>query len=85
MPSSPNYKRDYKQEYKKQGASKKAKLQRAENNRARAKAMKEGKVKKGDGKDVAHTKPGAKGSTFVQSASNNRSIPRTKTSRRKSR
>jgi hypothetical protein len=85
MPSSPGYKRDYKQEYKKQGASKKAKVQRAENNRARNKAKKAGKVKKGDGKDVAHTKPGAKGSTFIQSASKNRSIPRTATARRKKR
>lgn len=83
MPSSANYKRDYKTEYKKQGASKKAKTQRAANNKARRKAEDKGKVSKGDGKDVAHTKPGAKGSTFIQAASKNRSIPRTKTARRK--
>jgi hypothetical protein len=83
MPSSPNYKRDYKQEYKEQGASKKAKQQRARNNKANRKAKAEGKIKKGDGKDVAHTKPSAKGSTFIQAASKNRSIPRTKTARRK--
>lgn len=37
----------------------------------------------GDGKDIAHTKPGAKGSTFKQSPSANRSFKRTKTARRK--
>jgi len=83
MPSSPGYQRDYKQEYKKQGASNKAKKQRVRNNTARNQAIKAGKVRKGDGKDIAHTKPGARGSTFIQSASKNRSIPRTKTSRRK--
>lgn len=83
MPSSPNYKRDYKQEYKKQGASTKAKKQRARNNAARRKAIKNGSVSKGSSKDVAHTKPGAKGSTFIQDRSKNRSLPRTKTARRK--
>lgn len=83
MPSSENYKRDYKQEYKKQGASSKAKKQRARNNKARQDAIRKGKVKKGSSKDVAHTKPGAKGDTFIQSRSENRSIPRTKTAKRK--
>lgn len=83
MPSSEGYKRDYKQEYKQQGASKKAKLQRAANNKARNTSLKNGTVKKGSTKDIAHTKPGAKGKTFVQSRSANRSIPRTKNSRRK--
>jgi len=83
MPSSKGYKRDYDTEYKKQGKSKKAKKQRARNNQARAEAMKKGKVRKGDGKDVAHTKAGARGKTFVQSASKNRSIPRTKKAKRK--
>jgi len=83
MPSSKGYKRDYDAEYKKQGKSKKAKKQRARNNAARQKALKEGKVKKGDGKDIAHKKAGARGATFVQSASKNRSIPRTKKAKRK--
>jgi len=83
MPSSKNYKRDYKTEYKKQGSSTKAKKQRARNNKARRTALKNGTVKKGDGNDVAHTKPGAKGSTFKQKASKNRSIPRTKNAKRK--
>ena len=83
MPSSPGYKRDYKQEYKKQGASTKAKKQRARNNKARQDAIREGKVKKGSSKDVAHTKPGARGDTFVQDRAKNRSIARTKNSKRR--
>lgn len=75
--------RKYKKEYAKQGASTKAKKQRARNNKARRKALKDGTVKKGDTKDIAHTKPGAKGSTFVQARSKNRSIPRTKNAKRK--
>ena len=77
-------KRDYRKEYDNYHSTKKAKQQRARNNKARRKAEKEGRAKKGDGKDVAHTKPGARGGTFMQSASGNRSFPRTKTSRRKS-
>lgn len=80
MASSPGYKRNYKQEYKKQGASSKAKKQRARNNKANRKA---GTYGNGDGKDIAHAKPGAKGRTYKQSPKKNRSIPRTKTSRRK--
>ena len=56
MPSSPGYKRDYKQEQKtasKRGEDK----DRAMRNRARRHAEKAGKVKKGDGKDVDHKVP----------------------------
>ena len=55
---------------------------RAERNKARAMLMKEGKVHKGDGKDVDHKKPlskgGAttKGNLRVKSASANRSFAR---------
>ena len=81
MPSSKNYKRNYRQEYANDSpARKKA---RARNNKARREAMRKGLVRKGDGKDVAHTKPGARGKTFIQSASKNRSFPRTKTAARK--
>ena len=50
-------------------------------NRARYKLMKEGKVHKGDGKDVAHVKAFDKGGTNadgvrVESASKNRSFKR---------
>jgi hypothetical protein len=76
-------KRNYKSEYNNYHSSSKAKKQRARNNKARRKAEREGKVKKGDGKDVAHSKPGARGGVKVQSASANRSFARTKTARRK--
>ena len=54
---------------------------RMERNRARAKLLREGKVHKGDGKDVAHIKAADKGGTIkdgvkVESASNNRSFKR---------
>lgn len=79
MASSASYVRNYSQEYKNNGASKKQKLQRAARNKARAEAVKAGKVKKGDGKDIDHKKPlnkggsTAKSNTRVQSASKNRS------------
>ena len=46
--------RDYKKEYQKFHSSEKAKKDRASRNAARAKLEKEGRVKKGDGKDVDH-------------------------------
>ena len=55
---------------------------RSERNKARALLMKEGKVHKGDGKDVDHKKPLSKGGTTtksnlrVKSASANRSFAR---------
>jgi hypothetical protein len=73
-------KRNYKKEYKNYHSKPKAKKQRARNNKANRDA---GTYGNGDGKDIAHTKPGAKGKTFKQSPSKNRSIPRTKTARRK--
>lgn len=42
-------------------ASEEQKKRRAERNRARAKAMKAGKVKKGDGKEVDHTNANRRG------------------------
>jgi hypothetical protein len=60
--------RDYKKEYLKYGASKQQKLDRAERNRLNAKARKEGRIKKGDGNDVAHVK----GGTRIKTASENR-------------
>ena len=75
--------RNYAQEYERYHSSSKAKKQRARNNKARRKALREGRVRKGDGKDVAHSKPGARGSTTIQSASRNRSFARDKKARRK--
>ena len=54
---------------------------RVENNKAN---RKHGTYGNGDGKDIAHSKPNAKGKTKIQSASANRSFARTKTARRKS-
>lgn len=72
-------KRNYKKEYKNYHSSTKAKKQRARNNKANRKA---GTYGNGDGKDIAHSKPGAKGKTFKQSPSKNRSFKRTKKAKR---
>ena len=83
MPSSPGYKRDLKQERKTElargGAEK-----NIERKQARRDMEKAGLVKPFDGKDVNHKKPLSKGGITtpgnlnVQSASDNRSFPRTK-------
>ena len=52
MPSSPNYVRDYKQEYRTDSPLRKAK--RRSRLKARRKLIKAGVAKKGDGKDVHH-------------------------------
>jgi hypothetical protein len=75
--------RDYKKEYERYHSTPKAKKQRARNNKARRQAEREGRVHKGDGKDVAHSKPGARGSTTIQSKSKNRSFARNKDATRK--
>lgn len=77
MPSSPGYKRDYKQE--RLAESPKRRKDRAERNKARRQAIKKGQVKKGDGKQIDHKKPlrnGGKttaGNTRVRSAKANTS------------
>jgi lipopolysaccharide export LptBFGC system permease protein LptF len=72
--------RDYKSEYENYHSSEKAKKKRAENNAARRKMEKAGKVSKGDGKDVAHknnrTGDNRMGNLKVQSPSSNRSFKR---------
>lgn len=84
MPSSKNYKRDYKAEYNNYHASPEQKKKRALRNGARRQAEADGRVRKGDGKDVDHRKPLAKGGSNsksnlrVKSASSNRSFKRTK-------
>lgn len=55
-----------------------SKKDRASRNAARAEAMKEGKVRKGDGKDIDHKdsnpRNNKKGNTQVMSASKNRAM-----------
>lgn len=51
--------RDYQQEY--ENESPKRRKDRAKRNKARRELMREGKVKKGDGKVVDHKKPLSKG------------------------
>jgi hypothetical protein len=55
--------RDYKSEYEKYQGTPEQKKNRAKRNAARAKLMKTGKVKKGDGMDVAHVRAFDKGGT----------------------
>jgi len=73
--------RDYKKEYEKYQGTEEQKKNRAKRNAARRKAMRDGRVTKGDGKDVAHKKAISKGgknagNTKVESASRNRSFLR---------
>ena len=87
MPSSKNYVRDYKQEYKNYHASPEQKKKRASRNAARSEMEKKGKVRKGDGKDVDHKnsnpRDNSKGNLRVQSKSANRSFPRNKSAGKK--
>lgn len=82
MPSSPNYKRNVKEEYENYGSKPEIKKRRAQQNKARRMLEREGVVSKGDGKDVDHKKPLSKGGTTtrsnlrVKSASANRSYKR---------
>jgi len=74
MPT-PKEKRDYKKEYLRYHASKKAKKQRAMRVQARREALREGKVRKGDGKEIDHIKPLSKGGS--NSRKNRRIVSRT--------
>lgn len=76
-------KRNYAREYLIYQGTEQQKKNRAARNAARAKMMKAGKVKKGDGKDVAHVKAFDKGGSNktglrVESKSANRSFLRDK-------
>ena len=78
---NPPEKRNYQQEYA--NDSPERRKQRAMRNKARRMLMREGLVKKGDGKDVDHKKPLSqgggvqRGNLRVQSAHANRSYKRT--------
>jgi hypothetical protein len=70
--------RDYKKEYANYHSKPEQKKKRAMRNKARADAIKDGRARKGDGKDVHHKKPlrnggsNAKSNTAVVSKSRNR-------------
>jgi 5-methylcytosine-specific restriction endonuclease McrA len=98
MPYMKNGKRDYKREVKLYTSRPEVVKKRTEQNAARRELMKEGVVKKGDGKDVDHKTPLSKGGSNARSnlravsSSSNRSFSRNKdgslksqTSRRESR
>lgn len=67
MPSSPNYKRDYKAEYKAFGASTKAKKERAARNKA-------SRIKGAGPTDVDHKKPLRSGGSTALSNTRKRSV-----------
>jgi hypothetical protein len=76
-----NKPRPYKKEYEQYQGKPEQIKNRSERNSARAKLMKEGKVSKGDGKDVAHVKAFDKGGSNktglkVEDANKNRSFKR---------
>ena len=88
MPYMTNGKRDYKKQQAYDGKPSVIK-DRAKRNAARKQLMDEGKVTKGDGKEVDHKKPLSKGGSTarsnlrVQSAKTNRSFSRTKSGKMK--
>lgn len=79
--------RNYKRDYAKFQSSTKAKKDRASRNAARAKLKKAGKVKKGDGKDVAHKnhnpRDNKKSNLAVQSKKKNRNVSKLKKRKKK--
>lgn len=81
--------RDYKKEYANYQGKPEQIRNRAKRNAARKEMMDAGLVRKGDGKDVDHATPIAKGggnaqgNLRVQSQSQNRSFARTRTARMK--
>ena len=74
-------KRNYKREYATYQGTEEQKKNRAQRNKERRKLLREGKVHKGDGLDVAHVKAFDKGGSNkdgvrVEKASKNRSFDR---------
>lgn len=90
MPFMKNGKRDYKRENELYNSKPEQKKNRATRNAARALLEKAGKVAKGDGKDVDHSKALSKGGTnslgnlFAVPKGKNRSFSRNKDSTMKS-
>jgi len=60
--------RDYRSEYDRYQGTEEQKKKRAQRNAARRKAEREGKVAKGDGKDIAHRKAMDKGGAHSDAA-----------------
>ena len=85
MPSSPNYKRNYKQEANTESPLRKKK--RNMRNKSRRMSIKAGLVKRNDGKDVHHKDGNAmntkRSNLSVKTASKNRSFPRTRSAGKK--
>ncbi len=84
MPSNP---RNFRKEYDNYHSKPEQKKKRASRNAARRKMEREGKVSKGDGKDVSHKNGDAndnrKSNLGVSSKNANRSYPRTASARKK--
>lgn len=84
MPYMKNGRRNYKLEYELYHSRPEQRKNRSERTTARNQAIKEGRVSRGDGKDIDHVKPLSKGgstarsNTRVVSQSNNRSFARNK-------
>lgn len=84
MPYQKNGKRNYKLEYELYHSRPDQRHNRSERTMARNQAIKEGRVARGDGKDLDHVKPLSKGgsnsrsNTRVTTQSSNRSFARNK-------
>jgi len=82
MPYKDKSDRNYRKEYEQYDGTTVVKKRRAQRNKARRMMEREGKVHKGDGKDVDHIIPESKGGKTVvsnlrvESAHNNRSFTR---------
>ena len=82
MPYMKDGRRDYKRENKLYNSRPEQRKARSERTIARNQAIKEGRVSRGDGKDIDHIRPLSKGgsnspsNTRVTSQSNNRSFAR---------
>lgn len=89
MPYMTNGKRDYRKQYDNYDGSPEQIKNRTKRNAARATLEKDGKVFKGDGKEVGHKKAlikggsNAKSNLKVQSKTSNRSVSRTSSNRMK--
>ena len=83
---SPSGKRNYRSEYKNYQSTTTQKKRRAARNTARNRMLASGKVKRGDGKDVAHKngnpRDNRKSNLKAVPASKNRSFIRTRTGRK---
>ena len=82
--------RDYKKEYERYQGKPEQKKRRAMRNNARRQLMKDGRVRKGDGKDVGHKRALSRGGSnsssnwTVQSRTSNRSFSRKRSGAMKS-